>query len=146
VRRATSTILCVLLCAPFRSGVGADAPTPESDPRSAVAGTEYHCPTIAEIRDRELSLQFDWTVDEGVTLAAILEVEELVSVSTENNGEFTVCEYWGTDGRPLRLYALPLGENCRIEPAAGEWESGPGLRRQCLESDQSRCRYMIRCG
>ncbi|NIQ17085.1 MAG: hypothetical protein GTO02_22685, partial [Candidatus Dadabacteria bacterium] len=51
------------------------------------------CPSIKDITYRLISKDYEWTVDEGVTLNNLLSVEQLIAVSIENNGEFVSCKY-----------------------------------------------------
>ena len=44
------------------------------------------CPTVKDINYRLISRDYEWTVDEGVTLDELLSVKELIAVSIENEG------------------------------------------------------------
>ncbi len=79
------------------------------------------CPTPEIIKDRKISRDYEWTIDERRTLDDVLSVEKLYSVRIKNNGEFIACYYSGSRNL-LRLDGKPLKEACVVNNYSGSWE------------------------
>ena len=54
-----------------------------------------HCPSPETIKERKISRDYEWTIDERRTLDDVLAVEKLYSVRIKNQGEFIACYYSG---------------------------------------------------
>lgn len=117
--------LCTLLAAP---GARADS-----------------CPSPDAIRKRDISSDYDWTVDEGVSLEQLLGVTDLRAVTVMNAGEFIACDYDLGKQKKLRLYAKPEGGLCVVTEASGKWNKSDEGDLSCLEKDLSQCRFQFNC-
>lgn len=103
-----------------------------------------NCPSPMEVKERQISQQFDWTVAEDVTLHSLLNVRRLYFVSIENHGEFLACSY-DSETLQIRLDGKPIQSGCLIKPQSEQWfSSEPGMN-VCLESDKSQCKVFVKC-
>ncbi|MCG8378773.1 MAG: hypothetical protein MI865_04770 [Proteobacteria bacterium] len=101
------------------------------------------CPSPDIIKDRKISREYEWTIDERRTLEDVLAVEKLFSVRIKNQGEFIACYYSGNRGI-LRLDGKPLKDSCRIQTESGNWKKIEG-ETVCLDEELSLCIYKIEC-
>jgi hypothetical protein len=90
------------------------------------------CPTPEEIRERKISQDYEWTVDDRVTLDGLLSVKQLYAVRIKNNGEFISCNY-STDRRLISLDGLPNKGRCLIMTSVGEWHGTENGEWVCQE-------------
>ena len=102
------------------------------------------CPTVEQVRERNISRDYDWSVSEDVTLDMLLAVSELNKVELNNHGEFVACHYT-SDGLPVRLDGAPPEPNCRISKLAGDWLPGKGGALDCTENEPDQCQFQIEC-
>ena len=102
------------------------------------------CPTPQIIKDRKISRDFEWTLDERMTLEHVLAVEKLYSVRIKNDGEFIACYYSGHKGL-LRLDGKPEGDSCRLQKETGNWDLVNNNEQICKEADLSLCLFSIIC-
>ena len=74
------------------------------------------CPTPEQVRERNINRDYEWSVDETVTLDMLLMVSELREVSLQNHGEFVSCHYLSEQlpGQPV-LGQLDFPARRRIE-------------------------------
>jgi hypothetical protein len=103
-----------------------------------------NCPSVKDITYRLISKDYEWTVDEGVTLENLLSVEELFAVNIENNGEFVSCNY-KNDEKILKLDGLPIKEKCPLINSSGNWINTDTNRLVCDEEDLSLCLFDTDC-
>ena len=103
-----------------------------------------NCPSVKEITYRLISKDYEWTVDEGVTLDGLLSVKELFAVSIENNGEFISCKY-KNDEKFLKLDGLPAKEKCPLINSSGSWFTTGTNRLVCDEEDLALCLFDKNC-
>ena len=103
------------------------------------------CPTPKIIKDREISRDYEWTLDERKTLDDVLAVEQLYSVRIKNNGEFVACYYSSPRGL-LRLDGKPEKEGCSLKIKQGNWASLETGEAICKEEKLALCHYEISCG
>ena len=102
------------------------------------------CPSTDEIIKREISVDYDWTVDERTGLDDVLAVKKLIATRIMNNGEYVSCKY--TTGKLLvRLDGLPIKEKCIIKVSSGEWLTTGTGENACQEEDTLRCLFDIEC-
>jgi len=102
------------------------------------------CPMPDVVIERKISNDYEWTVDERVSLENILAVKRLIAVRIKDNGEYMSCKY--TTGRQLvRLYGIPKTDKCVIKIASGEWISTDTGELVCQEKDITLCIFDIEC-
>ena len=102
------------------------------------------CPSIKDISYRLISRDYEWTVDEGVTLDELLSVKELIAVSIEKEGEFVSCKY-KTGEKFIKLDGLPVAEKCPLHNVSGNWFVTGTNRLICDEDDLFQCNYETNC-
>lgn len=102
------------------------------------------CPTPEQIRERNISRDYDWSVSEDVTLDMLLEISTLNKVSVHNHGEFVAC-YYQSQQLPVRMDGTALAPNCFVTNLSGEWLPLPGGTLSCNESEPDQCRFRIEC-
>ena len=111
----------------------------------STAASAISCPTPEIIRDRKVHPAYEWTVDEGVTLTAVLSAARLTGAELQGSGEFVMCTYERDDGQVLHLYALPKGNHCVLKGKAGDWAPADGNRLVCDDKDLYRCIFVFTC-
>ena len=102
------------------------------------------CPTVKDISYRLISRDYEWTVDEGVTLDDLLSVKQLIAVSIENEGEFVSCKY-KTGEKFIKLDGLPDTEKCPLQNTSGNWFVTGTNRWVCDEEDLFLCVFDTDC-
>ena len=102
------------------------------------------CPTPDEIRERKISQDYEWTVNDKVTLDGLLSVKQLYAVRIKNSGEFVSCNY-SADKRLLSLDGLPNKGKCSIVTSVGEWHGTEDDELVCQEKDLSQCQFTFEC-
>ncbi len=103
------------------------------------------CPTPEDIRDRNLSTDYDWSVNEQVSLDALLSVKKLYGASVENYGEFIACKY-EADQQYIRLDGSPNIQNCRVVTLDENWFDSEDGKTVCMDDDITLCKFIYRCG
>jgi hypothetical protein len=102
------------------------------------------CPTPEKIRERNISKQYEWTVQEGVTLDNLLSVQRLYAVRIINFDDYISCRY--TTGKwPVKLDGKPVNNKCHLLPDAGEWRSTDSGSLVCQEKDPVQCGFSMDC-
>jgi len=112
------------------------------NPRQLIAD---QCPTPEIIKDRKISRDYEWTIDERRSLDDVLAVENLYSVRIKNKDEFIACFYSGSKNL-LRLDGKPVKEGCVVNKKSGSWELVENGEKVCKETDLGLCVYDIYCG
>lgn len=102
------------------------------------------CPSAQIVKERKISREYDWSIDERRSLEDVLAVEKLYSVRIKNRGEFVACYYSGND-QLLRLDGASLEKECLIKNKSGNWIKAENGERICKEEDLSQCIYEIHC-
>ncbi len=102
------------------------------------------CPTPEKIKERNISREYDWTINERRTLEDVLSVEKLYSVRIRNEAEYIACYYSGSRSL-LRLDGKPLKQSCRVKKVSGRWESTGNDEQICQEEDLGKCEYDMKC-
>ncbi len=102
------------------------------------------CPTPEKIKERNISREYDWTINKRRTLEDVLSVEKLYSVRINNKAEYIACYYSGSRSL-LRLDGIPLKQPCRVKEIKGRWESTENGDQICLEEDFGKCEYEMKC-
>jgi hypothetical protein len=102
------------------------------------------CPTPDEVRERKISMNYEWTVDERVSLENILSVKRLIAVRIKNDGEYMSCRYT-TEKQLVRLDGLPKSDKCVIKISSGEWISTDTGELVCQEKNIALCLFDIEC-
>ena len=102
------------------------------------------CPVPEQIRDRKISKEYDWSVEENTTLKELLAVKQLYSVRIMHNGEDISCRY--TTGKwPVRLDGQPVSGKCKVVSESGEWSSTESGELVCNEEDVTKCGFKLEC-
>jgi hypothetical protein len=102
------------------------------------------CPSAEQVRERNISRDYEWSVAETVTLPMLLEVSELREVSLQNHGEFVSCHYL-SDQLPVRMDGAAPDPGCLVTRASGTWISLPGGTLKCNEEKHDQCHFSIQC-
>ena len=102
------------------------------------------CPTPEKIRERKISDQYEWTVQEGVTLDNLLSVRQLYSVRIINFNDYISCRY-STGKWPVKLDGKPVNNKCHVLPETGEWAGTDSGSLVCQEKDPGKCGFRIEC-
>lgn len=103
-----------------------------------------NCPTPEKIRERKISDQYEWTVQEGVTLDNLLSVQQLYSVRIINFDDYISCRY-STGKWPVKLDGKPVNNKCHVLPETGEWVGTDSGSLVCKEKDPGKCGFRIEC-
>ena len=103
------------------------------------------CPSPEIIKDRKISRDYEWTINERKSLYDVLSVEKLYSVRIKNTGEFIAC-YYSSSKSLLRLDGKPLKKDCLINKNEGSWETTVDGEKVCRETNLIECVYEINCG
>ncbi len=101
------------------------------------------CPSAETVKERKISREYEWTIDERRSLEDVLSVEKLYSVRIKNKGEFVACYYTGKN--LLRLDAKAIKEGCLISVVSGSWKSSGNGEQICDGDDLNLCLYEINC-
>lgn len=102
------------------------------------------CPSAETVKERKISREYDWSIDERRSLEDVLAVEKLYSVRIKNRGEFVAC-YYTSNNRLLRLDGAAIEENCIINKKSGDWVELENQEQVCKELDLSQCIYEMDC-
>lgn len=102
------------------------------------------CPSAETVKERKISRDYEWSIDERRSLDDVLSVEKLYSVRIKNKGEFIAC-YYSSNKNLLRLDGAPLDKDCTINEKSGVWESSENGEQVCKEEDLNLCVYEIHC-
>lgn len=102
------------------------------------------CPSVQIIKERNISRDYEWTIDERRSLEDVLSVKKLYSVRIKNKGEFIACHYSG-ENNLLRLDGKPIGTNCRVQKESSNWKMSENGEYVCKEEDINLCIYEIHC-
>lgn len=102
------------------------------------------CPSAEQVRERNISRDYDWSVDETVTLDMLLTVSGLREVSLQNHGEFVSC-YYLSGQLPVRMDGTAPDPGCLVTRASGTWISLPGGTLKCNEEEHDQCHFSIQC-
>lgn len=102
------------------------------------------CPGPEIIKQRKISRDYDWTIDERRSLEDVLSVKKLYSVRIKNKGEFIACYYSDTKSL-LRLDGSSLKKECVINKKSGSWIFSENGEQVCKEEDLNLCVYEIHC-
>lgn len=102
------------------------------------------CPSAELVKERKISREYDWTIDERRSLQDVLAVERLYSVRIKNKGEFVAC-FYSSNHQLLRLDGAALEKDCVINNNSGNWVESENGEQVCNEKDLSLCKYEINC-
>ena len=102
------------------------------------------CATPDEVRDRLISPDYEWSVNEEVTLAALLSVRRLYQVTIENYGEFVACKYEANQ-QYIRLDGVPKLSKCPVRVISDNWFTSESGQTVCDEKDYTLCRFESAC-
>lgn len=102
------------------------------------------CPSPDIIKDRKISREYAWLIDERRSLEDVLIVERLYSVRIKNKGEFASC-YYSADQHLLQMDARPLKPGCIVIEYGGKWKVVNSAEKVCAEEDVYQCQYAIYC-
>jgi hypothetical protein len=103
-----------------------------------------HCPSAEVVKERNISREYDWSIDDRKTLDDVLSVEKLYSVRLKNKGEFVAC-YYSSSNSLLRMDGAPLEKGCKIIQKSGNWIGEENNEQVCKEEDLNLCVYEIHC-
>lgn len=102
------------------------------------------CPSPEVIKERKISRDYEWTIDERRTLDDVLAVEKLYSARIKNQGEFIACYYSGGK-QLLRLDGKPEKKDCWVAESNGKWNTIGEVETVCGEHDITLCQFNIKC-
>ncbi len=102
------------------------------------------CPSPEIIKERNISREYDWSIDARRTLDDVLSIEKLYSVRIKNKGEFIACYYSGSKNL-VRLDGASLKKECVINKTSGSWDISDKGEQVCKEEDLNLCHYEIEC-
>lgn len=102
------------------------------------------CATPDEVRDRKIPPDYEWTVNEEVTLEGLLSVKELYGVSIENYGEFVACKYEAYQ-QYVRLDGIPKAVPCPVYANSDNWFVSDKGQTVCDDKDFTECLFEYRC-
>lgn len=102
------------------------------------------CATPDEVRDRLISPDYEWSVNEEVTLEALLSVRRLYQVTIENYGEFVACKYEANQ-QYIRLDGVPKHSKCPVRVISDNWFISESGQTVCDEKDNTLCRFESAC-
>lgn len=102
------------------------------------------CPAPEKIRERKLSTQYEWTVDEKTTLENLLSVKKLYAVRIMAEDAYVACHY--TTGKwPIKLDMSPAGGTCTPEARGDHWLKTESGQIVCQEPDLGKCEFRFAC-
>lgn len=102
------------------------------------------CPAPSEIKARDISKNYDWSVEESITLEELVNVEALFGVRIKNKNQYIACYYRGKE-KVIRLDGLPLGKNCRVYHESTNWQVTEKHEWFCNAEDKYQCIYEKKC-
>lgn len=102
------------------------------------------CATPDEVRDRLISPDYEWSVNEEVTLETLLSVRLLYQVTIENYGEFVSCKYEANQ-QFIRLDGVPKLSKCPVRVISDNWFISASGQTVCDEDDNTLCRFESAC-
>jgi hypothetical protein len=102
------------------------------------------CPSPDKIRHRDLSKQYEWTVDEKTTLQNLLSVQKLYAVRIMDHGLYVSC-YYTTDKWPVKLDVAPVKDGCKYASHQGKWKSIESGQDVCMEKNAGNCGFKYTC-
>ena len=103
------------------------------------------CPSPKTIRDRKLSQNYEWTVDENTTLQNLLSVKKLYAVRIMDQDAYVSCHYT-TDKWPIKLDVTPVSGQCKSLPQGDNWKNTESGQVVCQEKDVRKCGFTFECG
>ena len=102
------------------------------------------CPSPEMIIKRDLSKQYEWTVDENTTLQDLLSVKELYAVRIMDHDDYVSCHYT-TDKWPIKLDMSPSSGKCKPVPHSSKWKNTDSGQVVCMEKDIANCDFNFEC-
>lgn len=102
------------------------------------------CPSPQEIRARLVSENYEWSVNEDVSLESLLSVKKLYGVSIENHGEFVACKY-EAPGQYVRLDGMPRPTGCPVIAISQNWAVNTAGQLACDDEDLVACVFGNGC-
>jgi hypothetical protein len=102
------------------------------------------CPSADQVRNRNISRKYEWTVREGISLEDLLSVKKLYAVRIMDDGTYVSCNYT-TDKWPVKLDATSVSGKCEFMPDKGEWKNTESGEIVCLEKDTGNCGFSFKC-
>ncbi len=102
------------------------------------------CATPIELKERRISPDYEWSVNEEVTLESLLAVQKLYAVTIENYGEFVACKYEAPQ-QYIRLDGAPKKSKCPIRVLSDNWFISERGQTVCSEEDYTLCHFEAAC-
>jgi len=102
------------------------------------------CATADDVRDRHIPTDYDWSVNEEVSLDNLLSVTHLYGVTIENYGEFVSCKYEAAQ-QYIRLDGAPKNSKCPVRTVSDNWFVSDSGRTVCGDEDKTLCRFDFGC-
>lgn len=96
------------------------------------------------IKERNISREYEWWIDERRNLEEILSVQKLFSVRIKEKGKFVSCHY-AADNLLIAMEAMPKKQGCSVIQYKGEWQNVNEDETVCIESDPFACQYATYC-
>ena len=110
----------------------------------SLAAFADQCPTIDMIKERKISREYEWWIDERRSLEDILSVQKLYSVRIKEKGKYVSCNY-KADNLLIAMEAAPIKEHCTVIQYKGDWQTINENEMVCTETDPYACLYAIYC-
>ena len=102
------------------------------------------CPSAKIVKERKISRDYEWTIDERRTLEEVLSVEKLYSVRIKNQGEYVACSYTRKNGL-IRLDGAAKKSHCLIMKQSGSWIYSGNGEQICTEKELNLCQFNVIC-
>ncbi|MEM6998576.1 MAG: hypothetical protein AAF419_01900 [Pseudomonadota bacterium] len=102
------------------------------------------CPTVDMIKERKISREYEWWIEERRSLEEILSVQKLYSVRIKEKGKFVSCHYQA-DKLLIAMEAAPIKAHCTVTQYKGDWKNVNEIETVCTETDPFACLFAIYC-
>ena len=102
------------------------------------------CPSVRDIKNREVPETYEWTVNYELALDDLLAVTKLYAVTIENHGAFVSCKY-ESPRREVRLDGISKIKKCLITVDTGDWFTMDNGKIICQDDDIRKCQYKYEC-
>ena len=102
------------------------------------------CPSVGDIKNREVPETYEWTVNYELALDDLLSVTKLYAVTIENYGAFVSWKY-ESPRREVRLDGISKTKKCLITVNTGDWFTMDNGKIICQEDDITKCQYKYEC-
>ena len=102
------------------------------------------CPSPEMIIKRDLSKQYEWTVDENTSLQDLLSVKQFQEARIMDHGLFVSCFYTSEKGT-VRLDAAPVKGECSLTLHDDQWIKTDAAQDVCTDTIAGNCGFTYTC-